>query len=31
MRPLNLLALLLFLAGITWAVTRSPRTVRSMQ
>jgi rod shape-determining protein MreC len=31
MRPLNLLALLLFLAGVTWAMTRSERTVRSMQ
>ncbi len=31
MRPLNLLALLLFLAGATWALTRSPKTVRSMQ
>lgn len=31
MRPLNLLALLLFLAGVTWALTRSPKTVRSMQ
>ncbi|GAA5481866.1 rod shape-determining protein MreC [Haloferula sargassicola] len=31
MRPFNLLALLLFLAGATWALTRSPETVRSMQ
>ena len=31
MRPLNLLALLLFIAAVTWAMTRSPRSVRAMQ
>lgn len=31
MKPLNLLALLLFLAGATWALTRSPETVRDIQ
>lgn len=31
MKPLNLLALLLFLAGATWALTRSERTVREIQ
>lgn len=31
MRPLNLLAFLLFLAGAIWALTRSERTVREIQ
>lgn len=31
MKPLNLLALLLFLAGTTWALTRSEKTVREIQ
>lgn len=31
MKPLNLLALLLFLAGTVWALTRSERTVREIQ
>ena len=31
MKPLNLLALLLFLAGVTWALTRSEATVRDIQ
>ena len=31
MRPLNLLASLLFLAGAVWALTRSERTVREIQ
>jgi len=31
MKPLNLLALLLFLAGAGWALTRSERTVRGFQ
>ena len=31
MKPLNLLALLLFLAGATWALTRSEPTVRDIQ
>jgi rod shape-determining protein MreC len=31
MRPLNLLAFLLFLAGTVWALTRSERTVRDIQ
>lgn len=31
MKPLNLLALLLFLAGATWALTRSEHTVRQIQ
>lgn len=31
MKPLNLLALLLFLAGATWALTRSERAVREIQ
>lgn len=31
MKPLNLLALLLFLAGATWALTRSERFVRDIQ
>ncbi|BCX49897.1 rodshape-determining protein MreC [Haloferula helveola] len=31
MKPLNLLALLLFLAGATWALTRSERSVREIQ
>jgi rod shape-determining protein MreC len=31
MKPLNLLALLLFLAGATWALTRSERFVREIQ
>ncbi|TAE77306.1 MAG: rod shape-determining protein MreC [Verrucomicrobia bacterium] len=31
MRPLNLLAFLLFLSGATWALTRSERTVREIQ
>lgn len=31
MKPLNLLALLLFLAGATWALTRSEKTVREIQ
>lgn len=31
MKPLNLIALLLFLAGTVWALTRSERTVREIQ
>lgn len=31
MKPLNLIALLLFLAGATWALTRSDRAVRNIQ
>ena len=31
MRPLNLLAFLLFLWGAVWALTRSERTVREIQ
>jgi rod shape-determining protein MreC len=31
MKPLNLIALLLFLAGATWALTRSDRVVREIQ
>jgi|688.fasta_scaffold142905_2 rod shape-determining protein MreC len=31
MKPLNLIALLCFLGGATWALTRSDRTVRSIQ
>ena len=31
MKPLNLIVLLLFLAGATWALTRSERTVREIQ
>jgi rod shape-determining protein MreC len=31
MKPLNLLALLLFLAGLGWALTRSERAVREIQ
>ena len=31
MKPLNLIALLLFLAGTTWALTRSERVVREIQ
>jgi rod shape-determining protein MreC len=31
MRPLNLLAFLLFLGGVVWALTRSERTVREIQ
>jgi len=31
MKPLNLLALLVFLAGLTWALTRSERSVRDIQ
>jgi rod shape-determining protein MreC len=31
MKPLNLIALLLFLAGAVWALTRSDRTVREIQ
>lgn len=31
MKPLNLLALLLFLAGATWALTRSEKSVREIQ
>jgi len=31
MKPLNLIALLLFLAGAAWALTRSDRTVREIQ
>lgn len=31
MKPLNLIALLLFLAGAVWALTRSPLTVREIQ
>lgn len=31
MKPLNLLALLLFLAGAMWALTRSERSVREIQ
>ena len=31
MRPLNLLAFLLFLGGAVWALTRSPGTVREIQ
>ncbi|MCH7225289.1 rod shape-determining protein MreC [Haloferula sp. A504] len=31
MKPLNLLALLVFLAGLTWALTRSERSVREIQ
>ncbi|MEM1084673.1 MAG: rod shape-determining protein MreC [Verrucomicrobiota bacterium] len=31
MKPLNLLALLLFLAGAVWALTRNERTVRDIQ
>ncbi len=31
MKPLNLIALLLFLAGATWALTRSQRMVRDIQ
>ena len=31
MRPLNLLAFLLFLGGAIWALTRSERTVRDIQ
>ena len=31
MKPLQLLALLLFLAGTVWALTRSESTVREIQ
>ncbi len=31
MKPLNLIALLLFLSGAVWALTRSERTVREIQ
>lgn len=31
MKPLNLLAFLLFLGGVTWALTRSEQTVRDIQ
>lgn len=31
MKPLNLIALLLFLAGATWALTRSEKVVRDIQ
>ena len=31
MRPLNLLAFLLFLGGAVWALTRSERSVREIQ
>ncbi len=31
MKPLNLLALLVFLGGLAWALTRSERTVRDIQ
>lgn len=31
MKPLNLLALLVFLGGLTWALTRSERAVREIQ
>jgi len=31
MKPLNLIALLLFVGGTTWALTRSERTVREIQ
>ncbi len=31
MKPLNLIALLLFLGGAVWALTRSDRTVREIQ
>ena len=31
MKPLNLIALLLFLAGATWALTRSEQVVREIQ
>lgn len=31
MKPLNLIALLLFLAGAVWALTRNERTVREIQ
>lgn len=31
MKPLNLIALLLFLGGAAWAITRSDRTVREVQ
>ena len=31
MKPLNLIALLLFLGGAVWALTRSERTVREIQ
>jgi len=31
MKPLNLIALLLFLGGAVWAITRSNRTVREVQ
>ncbi|MGE9270758.1 MAG: rod shape-determining protein MreC [Verrucomicrobiales bacterium] len=31
MKPLNLLALLLFLAGVAWALTRSEESVRDIQ
>lgn len=31
MKPLNLLALLVFLGGLTWALTRSERSVRDIQ
>lgn len=31
MKPLNLLALLVFLGGLTWALTRSERSVREIQ
>ena len=31
MKPLNLIALLLFLGGALWALTRSDRVVRGIQ
>ena len=31
MKPLNLIALLLFLGGAVWAITRSERAVREVQ
>ena len=31
MRPLNLIAFLLFLGGAVWALTRSERSVREIQ
>ncbi|MBM3862964.1 MAG: rod shape-determining protein MreC [Verrucomicrobia bacterium] len=31
MKPLNLLALLLFIGGVVWALTRSERSVRAIQ
>ncbi|MEN9991975.1 MAG: rod shape-determining protein MreC, partial [Verrucomicrobiota bacterium] len=31
MKPLNLIALLCFLGGATWALTRNERSVREIQ